>query len=104
MHFCGPQPEVVINLVKEFYANYDNNTPETVFVRGRQIELTSAAINQIYQLGDDDDDYTEFREGLDEDKLDELLCSVYGPDAEWQKASRRSMTVLRRYLKLEAKL
>ena len=65
-HFCGPQPEVVINLVREFYANYDKSTLETVFVRGKQIELTSTAINNIYQLGDDDGDYTEFGEGLDE--------------------------------------
>ena len=77
MHFCGPQPEVVINLVKEFYANYDKSTlgtPEIVFVWGRQNKLTSAAINQIYQLGDDDDDYTEFGEGLDKDQLDELFA------------------------------
>ena len=91
-------------MVREFYTNYDNSTPETVFVRGRQIELTSAAINQIYQLGDDDDDYTEFGEGLDEDQLDELLRTVCGLDAEWQKASRGSMAVPRQCLKSEAKL
>ena len=65
--FCQSQPAAPVQLVREFYANYDDTDPDTVFVRGRVVPFTSAAINSIYDLPDVEDDFKDFADGLSED-------------------------------------
>ena len=68
-NFCRVQREAVIQLVREFYANYDPAVPDSIFVRGKHVPLTPEAINQVYDLPEVEDQYQEFFSSMNTTEL-----------------------------------
>ena len=51
---CAPPTPRVALVVREFHSNLGFRVGTTVFVRGRWVDFEARAINQIYQLWEDD--------------------------------------------------
>ena len=98
-NFCRVQREAVIQLVREFYANYDPAVPDSVFVRGKHIPLTPEAINQVYNLPEVEDQYQEFFSSMNATELKEVLNMLCEEGAEWTQGKRGAMTFPRAFLK-----
>ena len=103
-NFCRPQRPAVIQLVREFYANYDSAVPDSVFVRGKHVPLTPEAINRVYDLPEVEDQYQEFFNGLDANELKEVLDLLCEEGAEWIRGKRGALTFPRAVLKLGPKV
>ncbi|GMN72743.1 hypothetical protein TIFTF001_052059 [Ficus carica] len=98
-NFCRPQSAAVIQLVREFYANYDPAVPDSVFVRGKHVPLTPEAINHVYALPEVEDQYQEFFNSIDANELKEVLNGLCEEGAEWTRGKRGAMTFPRAFLK-----
>ncbi|GMN28073.1 hypothetical protein TIFTF001_044193 [Ficus carica] len=98
-NFCRPQSAAVIQLVREFYANYDPAVPNSIFVRGKHVPLTPEAINHIYALPEVEDQYQEFFNSIDANELKEVLNRLCEEGAEWTRGKRGAMTFPRAFLK-----
>lgn len=102
--FCHSPPAAVVQLVREFYANYDDAEPDIVFVRGQSIPFTSEAINSMYNLPDVEDHFKDFAYNLDEDQMDEVIHELCVEGTEWRRATRGSMTFRRECLQSGPKI
>ena len=103
-NFCRAQRAAVIQLVQEFYANYDSAVPDSIFVRGKSVSLTPEAINRVYDLPEVEDQYQEFFNSIDANELKEVLNRLCEEGAEWTRGKRGAMTFPRAFLKPEPKV
>lgn len=73
---CAEQREVVLPLVKEFYANRKGMVNDKVFVRGEWIDFSCPVLNDLLCCPDhDEDDYKKLIEkGVDTEQMEEMLC------------------------------
>ena len=71
--FCSTQSAVAVQLVREFYANYDPAMPGSVYIRNQCIPFTVEDINRLYNLSDVEDTFFDSAEDLDDAKLDAIL-------------------------------
>lgn len=90
--FCQHPSAAVVPLVREFYANIDENEPNVVYVRGRQVAIDGNAINRLFNLQTIEDDLTAFADTFDEEQLDGLLTSLCEEGASWTQSDRGAMT------------
>ncbi|GMN47583.1 hypothetical protein TIFTF001_016765 [Ficus carica] len=70
-NFCQHPSIAIVPLVKEFYANFDGGSPNSVYVRGKRMDISGAAINK----------------------------AIYVQGTEWTKSARGSISLSRRSLK-----
>ncbi|GMN69096.1 hypothetical protein TIFTF001_038155 [Ficus carica] len=96
----GQHPSVaIIPLVKEFYANFDDGSPNSVYVRGKRVDISGATINKVYRLDDVEDEYLEFSKRVHENQLSEIVKEICVPGTEWIKSTRGSISLSRCNLK-----
>ena len=83
----------MIPIVREFYANFPNDVPEWVVVRGIRVHFDSRSISNIFQLPDDDDEYEDYLCSLEEQDSEEFLMQICEPGTTWDKSSQVASTV-----------
>ena len=96
---CSAQLVAVVQLVREFYANYDPAVPGSVYIRNQRIPFTAEDINRLYNLPDVEDMFFDSVDDLDDAKLDEILQTLCVEGATWTRASHGSMTFPSTFLK-----
>ncbi|GMN71579.1 hypothetical protein TIFTF001_055548, partial [Ficus carica] len=87
-NFCQHPSSAIIPLVREFYANFDVGNPNLVYVRGKRVDISGAAINNVYRLNDVEDEYIEFSKRVNENQLSEIVKEICVPGTEWIKSAR----------------
>ncbi|KAK8574528.1 hypothetical protein V6N12_062218 [Hibiscus sabdariffa] len=90
-----------VMLVQEFYAHLISPTQSSVYVRGEQIQFTTANINKFYGPPNTDDNHSKFVSGLKGKSNDFLLQDLCIPGADWDSANT---AVERDQLKPDGKL
>ena len=90
--FCSAQLAAAVQLVREFYANYDPAVPNSIYIRNRSIPFTAEDINRIYNLPDVKDMFFDTVDDLDDVRLGEILRTLCVEGTTWTRASRGSMT------------
>ena len=105
-NFCQHPSVAIVPLVKEFYANFDGGSRNSVYVRGKRVDISGVAINKVYRLDDVDDEYLEFSRlefswSVDEDQLSEIVKEICVRETEWTKSAHGTILLSRHNLKLE---
>lgn len=82
------QPElVVVAMVKEFYANVEDKTPFTAFVRGKMVAFSTEAINEYYDLqAPVVRQYTAYKDSGP--NYDQILAEICRPETVWLKGKK----------------
>ncbi|GMN60647.1 hypothetical protein TIFTF001_029734 [Ficus carica] len=89
----------IVPLVKEFYANIDGGSPNSVYVRGKRVDISGSAINKVYRLDDVEDEYFEFSKRVHENQLSEIVKEICVLGTESIKSAHESIFLSRRNLK-----
>ncbi|KAK8669130.1 hypothetical protein V6N13_106568 [Hibiscus sabdariffa] len=90
-----------VSLVQEFYAHLTSPTQSAVYVRGEQIQFTTAKVNKFYGLSNVINNHSKFVSGLKGKRNDFLLEDLYFAGAKWDSANT---TMEKDRLKPEGKL
>ncbi|GMN40396.1 hypothetical protein TIFTF001_009619 [Ficus carica] len=98
-NFCQHPSVAIVPLVREFYANFDVGNPNSVYVRGKRVDISGAAINNVYRLNDVEDEYIEFSKHVHGNQLSEIVKEICVPGTEWIKSARGSRSLSRCNLK-----
>ncbi|GMN32299.1 hypothetical protein TIFTF001_044672 [Ficus carica] len=98
-NFCQHPSAAIVPLVREVYANFDVGNPNSVYVRGKRVDISGAAINNVYSLNDVEDEYIEFSKRVHENQLSEIVKEICVPGTEWIKSARGSRSLSRCNLK-----
>lgn len=97
------QPDSFV--VREFYANLWPNNVYTVFVRGKQAHLNSMAINQLFDLpNNNNNDYFPLFSYNTDEMSDRLLWKVTIPGTQWIRSNKDNLTCQREHLITKAKV
>ncbi|GMN61530.1 hypothetical protein TIFTF001_030607 [Ficus carica] len=98
-NFCKHPSAAIVSFVREFYANFDVGNPNSVYVRGKRVDISGATINDVYRLNDVEDEYLEFSKYVHENQLSEIVKEICVPGTEWIKSARGSLSLSRCNLK-----
>ncbi|GMN44087.1 hypothetical protein TIFTF001_013284 [Ficus carica] len=97
--FCQHPSVAIVPLVKKFYANFDGGSPNSVYVRGKRVDISGVPINKVYRLDDVEDKYLEFSKRVCEDQLSEIVKEICVRGTEWIKSAHGSISLFRCNLK-----
>ncbi|KAK8969468.1 hypothetical protein KSP40_PGU005730 [Platanthera guangdongensis] len=85
---CHPQCEAVIPWVYEFYANAKQMEGEMVTVRGKLINISARAINELYDLGNQEE-LEILNHQVEPEEVVAEICNYSEP--EWSKMSMKAL-------------
>ncbi|GMN66871.1 hypothetical protein TIFTF001_035931 [Ficus carica] len=98
-NFCQHPSAAIVPLVREFYANFDVGNPNSVYVRGKRVDISGTTINDVYRLNDVEDEYLEFSKRVHGNQLSEIIKEICVPGTEWIKSAHGSLSLSRCNLK-----
>ncbi|EXB49850.1 hypothetical protein L484_000844 [Morus notabilis] len=102
--FCRHPIDPIVPLVKEFYANLQNQGQNTVFVWEIDITFTSNYINGVLGIPNQDDEFVELITDAIEEQLKEVLKTIAILGAQWLLSAKGSYTCNRHELQPAAKV
>lgn len=100
--FCQHPSYASIPFVREFYANYDATKPDSVYVRGKLVDVSSSAINSFFSLTDHQNTFFKRSSNLSFMKMHKILKELTEPGT--QLSSKEDITFPRRSLKAGTKI
>nr|XP_043637415.1 uncharacterized protein LOC122608381 [Erigeron canadensis] len=98
-NFCQHPSSACIAVVQEFYANYDADRPDSVFVRGKLVDVTASSINSLFELTDHQGTLYELSSKLLLSTMSDILEKLTEPGTVHTRASDGTITFPRKSLK-----
>lgn len=86
--FCHPRTEAILSWVYEFYANAWKNEDDKVMVRGKFIDVSANAINEVFAVSNAEK-FVRLRAAMDPNEIATAVSST--PDPQWAGHSMKAL-------------
>ncbi|KAK8934078.1 hypothetical protein KSP40_PGU010883 [Platanthera guangdongensis] len=83
---CHPRSEALFPWIYEFYANAKQMEEELMTVRGKMINISARAINELYDLGNEEE-LESLNHQVEPEEVVAEICN--SSETEWSKMSMK---------------